>query len=289
MKYLITLKPLEPFMFGGDQTFGTLGDKEAGSYLVKSQQFPQQTALLGMLRKELMTQAGLLTRKRKGEWVDKHKKVDAGNLVGYEKVNMKKREKQNLGAINSLSPVFLMQKGKRYIQKVDIDSFSYVHGKLEGYSSKSDIYDNFVSLDGAKKLSSANIFKSIEQTGNKKGGKDNSLFKKTSYIFKDGFHFACYVDIDYDLEDSIVTLGADQSAFMMSVIKDDSSLSYVDTNGYLTLLSDAYITVDIKSHATFAITSEISHRNLKNKKTALKSHNTLFEKSETLYLYEKGS
>jgi len=73
MKYLVTLKPLEPFLFGGNQTFGRLGDKEAGNYLVTSRQFPQQTALLGMLRKELMTQAGLLTRKRRGEWVDKHK------------------------------------------------------------------------------------------------------------------------------------------------------------------------------------------------------------------------
>jgi len=107
MRYLVTLKPLEPFMFGGDQTFGALGDKETGSYLVKSRHFPQQTALLGMVKRELMTQAGVLTRKRRGEWVDKNRKVDAINLVGYQKFDMLADEEQDLGAIDRLSPLFL--------------------------------------------------------------------------------------------------------------------------------------------------------------------------------------
>ncbi len=290
MKCLVTLKPLEPFMFGGDQTFGTLGDKEAGSYLVHSRLFPQQTALLGMLKKEMMTQAGLLTRKRRGEWVDKQQKKNAVQLVGEEKFSMLKQEVQNFGAIKNISPIFLKQKEKRYIKKVDIDSYPYVDGKLEGYDSKKDIYDNFISLDGAEKLSSEKIFKAVEQTGNKKGGEENSLFKKTSYMLVNDFVFAFYVDVDFALESSMVTLGADRSAFSMHVETTEEKLQYVDKKGYLTLLSDAYITVDIRdSNATFAITSEISHRNLKNKKTATKKYDTVFEKSETLYLYEKGS
>jgi CRISPR-associated protein Cmr3 len=287
MRYLVTLKPLEPFLFGGDQTFGALGDKEAGSYLVTSRQFPQQTALLGMLRKELMTQAGLLTRKRRGEWVDKEKKVDAINLVGYEKFNMREKALQDFGVIEQLSPVFLMQKQERFVKKVDIDTFAYVDGKLENYDPKKDIYDNFVSVDGIKNISSEAIFKAVEQTGNKKGGEKNSLFKKTSYLLKDGFRFAFYVELDTTLKSSIVSLGADRSAFRMEVKEDNSTLDYVDKKGYLTLLSDALITVDIKNNCDFAITSELSHRNLKSKKSALQKHT--FEKSETLYLYEKGS
>ena len=287
MRYLVTLKPLEPFLFGGDQTFGTLGDKEAGSYLVTSRQFPQQTALLGMLRKELMTQAGLLTRKRRGEWVDKEKKVDAINLVGYEKFSMREKVLQDFGVIEQLSPVFLMQKQERFVKKVDIDSFPYVDGKLENYDPKKDIYDNFVSVDGVKNISSEAIFKAVEQTGNKKGGEENSLFKKTSYLLKDGFTFAFYVELDRTLKSSMVTLGADRSAFKMEVKEDNSTLDYVDKKGYLTLLSDALITVDIKNSCDFAITSELSHRNLKSKKSALQKNT--FEKSETVYLYEKGS
>lgn len=289
MKYLITLKPLEPFMFGGDQTFGTLGDKEEGSYLVKSRQFPQQTALLGMLKKELMTQAGLLTRKRKGEWVDKQKKGQATALVGAEKFDMLSEELQSFGVIANISPIFLMQKSHRYIKKANIDAFPYADGLVKGYSPKDDITDNFISIDTEKKYKSKDIFKSVEQVGNKKRGEDNSLFKKTSCMLSDGFTFAFYAEVDFDLKDALVTLGADRSSFMMHVEKDEGALDYSDPKGHLTLLSDAYLTVDVKNNCNFAIVSELSHRNLKNKKTALKNHKTVFEKSETLYLYEKGS
>jgi CRISPR-associated protein Cmr3 len=274
-------------MFGGDQTFGALGDKEAGSYLVKSRHFPQQTALLGMVKRELMTQSGLLTRKRKGEWVDKNRKVDAINLVGHEKFNMLANEEQDLGVINSLSPLFLVQNERHYIKKVDSDSFPYVDGKLDGYKPKKDIYDNFVALDGSEKRSSDDFFKAVEQTGNKKGGEENSLFKKTSYLLKNGAMFAFYLDVDVELKDSLVSLGADGSKFKMQVTLSDESLNYQDQNGYLTLLGDSYIGLSIKEHCTFAISSEISHRNLNNKKHVSQANS--FSKSETLYLYEKGS
>ena len=289
MKYLVTLKPLEPFMFGGDQTFGTLGDKEAGSYFIKSRPFPQQTALLGMLKKEMMTQAGLLTRKRRGEWVDKQKKAQALKLVGNEKFNMLEEKKQDFGAIKSLSPLFLLSKGKRYIKKVDIDTYPYEEGVLQGFNAKIDIYDNFVSLDENKSLQMETVFRTVEQTGNKKGGEENSLFRKVSYVLNDGFAFAFYVEVEVELNDALVTLGADRSSFMMHVQKDDATLNYLDKQGHMTLLSDAYISVNIKENCVFAITSELSHRNLKGKKTATQKYKTVFGKSETLYLYEKGS
>ena len=140
MRYLITLTPLEPFLFGGDTTFGKHGDKEKGSYIVKSMLFPQQSAVLGMLRKEMMNQAGYLTRKRKGEWVDKGEaKEDAQKLVGVEKFDITKSTKQDFKSIKNISPIFLQKKGKRYIKKVDIDSFTYKDGVLEGYDPKCDI------------------------------------------------------------------------------------------------------------------------------------------------------
>jgi hypothetical protein len=157
---------------------------------------------------------------------------------------------------------------------------------LENYNPKDDIYDNFISLDNNIK-SSGDIFKEIEQTGNKKGGQENSLFKKTSYLLKDNFKFSFYLDIDYELSNSIVTLGADQSKFKLEVTKSSDSLEYNDKNGYLTLLSDAYITVPLKDNCDFAITSEISYQSLQNKKHSTK-HNK-FQKSTKLYLYEKGS
>ena len=287
MKYLITLNPLEPFLFGGDNTFGKKGDKEGGTYLVKSREFPQQSAILGMLKKEIMIQAGVLTKKVRGEWVDKNKKQQAKELVGVEKFDITSHHEQNFGVIESLSPIFLLKENKAYIKKVDSDSYPYENGLLKDYKSKIDIYDNFISLDAKEKLKSSDIFEAVFQTGNKTGGEENSLFKKTTYLLKDKFVFAFYAELDFELQNSIITLGADRSSFKMSIQKNDKKLDYHDKNGYLTLLSDAYITLDITKNCEFAITSEISFQSLQNIKHVTK-HNE-FKKSKKVFLYQKGS
>lgn len=109
MKYKITLKPLQPFLFGGDNTYGKIGDKENGTYITKSRLFPQQSAILGMLKKEIMTQQGLLTKKIKGEWVDKNKTTTAHEFVGLEKFNIFQNTPQNFGKIKKLVQ-FLLNK-----------------------------------------------------------------------------------------------------------------------------------------------------------------------------------
>jgi len=295
MRYLVTLTPLEPYLFGGENTYGKLGDEIHGTYLVKSRQFPQQSAILGMLKKEIMTQNSMLTRKVRGEWVDMQNKNKASSLVGIEKFDIFSNTLQDFGAIKTISPVFLIQDFKRYIKKVDSDSFPFKNGVLtNGYSSKKEqeLYDNFISLDEDKKLSSNDIFEKVVKIGNKIGGEDNSLFKKTSYKLKDNFKFAFYLECDYKLVDSIVTLGADRSSFRLEPKEDNCTFDYMDGNGYLTLLSDSYITVSLEGNCDFAITSEISYQNLTNKKGVQKGKFTTknsFTKSDKVYLYEKGS
>lgn len=287
MKYLVTLSPLEPFLFGGDNTFGKLGDEINGTYLVKSRQFPQQSAILGMLKKEIMTQNNLLTRQLKGEWVEPKNKQKAENLVGFEKFDIFSKSIQNFGKIKNISPMFFIKNDEIFIKKVDIDSFDFEDGVLKGYKTKIDIYDNFINIATNEKLTSDKIFKPIEKTANKKGGEENSLFKKTSYLLNDNFKFAFYLDCDCDLKNSIITLGADRSSFKMEVKEDNSTLNYEDKKAYLTLISDAYITLSLKDNCDFAISSEISYQNLQNQKHAFK-HNE-FKKSDKVYLYEKGS
>lgn len=287
MRYLVTLSPLEPFLFGGDNTFGKLGDEINGTYLVKSRQFPQQSAILGMLKKEIMTQNNLLTRQLKGEWVEPKNKQKAENLVGVEKFDIFSKSIQNFGKIKNISPMFFIKNDEIFIKKVDIDSFDFEDGVLKGYKTKIDIYDNFINIATNEKLTSDKIFKPIEKTANKKGGEENSLFKKTSYLLNDNFKFAFYLDCDCDLKNSIITLGADRSSFKMEVKEDNSTLNYEDKKAYLTLISDAYITLSLKDNCDFAISSEISYQNLQNQKHAFK-HNE-FKKSDKVYLYEKGS
>jgi len=285
MRYLITLTPLEPFFFGGDITFGKWGDEQNSSYLVKSRHFPQQTALLGMLRKQMLIQKGFLTTKRKGEWIDESFKKEAKEFIGSTKFEF--NTPQEFGVLNSISSIFLMQDGKRFIKKVDIDSCNYVDGLLKDYNPKEDIYDNFISIDSSKKLKTKDIFKPIEQVGNSKFDSESSLYKKTSYSLKHNFKFAFYIDSEYELEDAFVMLGGEKSTFKMEVMQKDEKLEYQDKKGYLTLLSDAYIDIAIKENSKFAITSEISFNYLQNEFNGKKRG---FKKSPvTRYLYEKGS
>ena len=287
MRYLIKLKPLTPFLFGGDTTFGKLGDKDEGTYLVKSRYFPQQTAILGMIRREIMIQTSLLKRKIRGEWVDNYDKKRAKELVGFEKFDITQSKKQDFGVLKEIGAIFLMNKDNSYIKKVAVDGLKYSDGILEGYNPKEDIYDNFISLETEETLSRKDIFLEIEQTGNKKGGEENSLFKKTSLLLKDEFVFAFYMESSYKLSNSIIKLGADGSSFAMEVIETEKRLEYKDSGGYLTLLSDAYIDISLKESCDFAITNEISFENLQNKKHS--SRHNRFQKSQKLYLYEKGS
>jgi len=295
MRYLIRLKPLEAYLFGGDITFGKLlteNEKKEGSdegtYLVHSRLFPQQSALLGMIRKEFMIQYGLLTRKKRGEWVDKKEK--AIKLVGDQKFDIFATNPQDFGTIKSLSPIFVIKNKKRYIKQVDIDSYEYHDGLLKGYNPKENIYDNFVSLDSNEKLKTKDIFLPITQIGNKKGGDKNSLYKKTSYKLQDGFEFGFYLECDDQLKESIVKLGADDSKFKLTVEEVKEETLSREKKNYITLLSDAYIKDLDEKDCDFAITSEISFRSLKNKKHVnKKKYNNPFEKSKKTYLYEKGS
>lgn len=95
-KYLITLKPLTPFFFGGENTFG----EGKINYFARSNYLPQQTTILGMLRHELLIQNDLIgTDPKTNDWK---------SLIGensFQKIN--NQFVNDFGAIKNISPVFL--------------------------------------------------------------------------------------------------------------------------------------------------------------------------------------
>lgn len=294
MRYKITLKPLQPFLFGGDNTYGKIGDKENGTYKTNSRYFPQQSAILGMIKKEIMAQAGVLTRKVRGEWVDANKKNKANDLVGSEKFDITKKELQNFGAIQNISPIFLQKEKQIIIKVANLKKFPLKKAQenclLKDFTAKDDMFDNYESLDGQNSYASEDIFVPIEQTLNQKQAIENSLYKKTSYLLKDGFGFGFFLECDYELKNSIITLGADRSSFALKVEKSKETLEY--KSEYIVLLSDSLITLPLQENCNFAITSEISYQNIINKKGVQKDKSTSlnsFTKSKKVYLYEKGS
>lgn len=103
MKYLVLLKPLGPYFFGTDKTFNE-------SYIARSALFPQQTQLLGMVRRVLLDRFKLLALAGNGSgWAPKDAaaKEKAIALIGNV-WETGVQSMMDLGRIQSISPVFIV-------------------------------------------------------------------------------------------------------------------------------------------------------------------------------------
>jgi len=290
---LITLKPLTPYFFGYRETFGKKGE----NYFVRSALYPQQSAILGMLRKEILIQANLLKRYIKDEWVSKEDREKAIELVGEGKFNFidieveaKERVRKkiefkreiNLGKIKQIYPVILKRKDEFFFEAPDVkeikDDF-YIE-----YDYKKGVFNKVFGNKGNVK-EKRDIFLEVEMAGNSKRDEEDSYFKKLAYKLNDNFEFCVFADIDFDLKDSIVKLGADNSIFKMKIEDVDFSLDDIEiklpikTNHTLSLVvGDTYLD---ELDCDFGIVDEIEFRTIKQKRK--------FYKTQQIYLYKKGS
>ncbi|WP_251862252.1 type III-B CRISPR module-associated Cmr3 family protein [Clostridium sp. Marseille-Q2269] len=108
-RYLVKLKPADSFFFGGEKGFGfNDGKGSLENNIVKSREFPQQTSILGMIRKELLVLHGYL--KEKWDYYD-HEKKKNHKLVGKESFSIA-GENQDFGIVNGISPVFIIEETK---------------------------------------------------------------------------------------------------------------------------------------------------------------------------------
>ncbi len=238
MRYQILLKPLQPFFFGGEHGFAK--DEGYDRYYSKSESFPQQTHLLGMLRKTVMFNESMLKAYPKGDFVPKVSRGRAKTIVG-ERFNLGKDI--DLGKIVSISPLFLDDGERLYMQApLDIglelrkrEGRSCYNGKegtpyilyqnsCKPFTAKSYLYDGFLSHDG-KLVKKEKFFVKCIQDGNKKhysgGTNDEAYYKRQAYIFgpKD-LKFSFFVelgDMIKPIPKTIVTLGADKSKFTLSM------------------------------------------------------------------------
>ena len=115
-KYLVKLTPLDYFFFGGENTFGGR-DGSQSNYLVRSQYYPQQTALLGLVRHQLLLQNGLLVN----DQITNHQ--EAALLIGERSFYHSEGANPSFGAIRSLT-------GLMYARR---DDFYFPAGRTYGY------------------------------------------------------------------------------------------------------------------------------------------------------------
>jgi len=276
--FLITFKPVVSFFFGGEQTFGE-GDE--ANYFAKSNPFPQQTTILGTLRKEVLIQEGVY-KENFNKYTYNDVKIMNG-LIGNQSFRI--GELENFGVIKSLSPVFLIQNNDSfYISAPKDRNLTYCResGKsflnnekdtipfFTNYNPKKGCDSGFIS-DTKKYKSFDAIFKEnikIGITKERDGDDKESFFKQSYYNLQRDFSFGVIVEIDFELESNTIYMGANNSSFFMKVKKFDGTLnnqfSDLHEDNKIILLSDAYVENTIYDYCDFTLTDTITFRNIRS-------------------------
>ncbi len=308
MKYEIRLIPMGPFFFGGEHTFGA--DEERGEksrYHAKSNRFPAQSALIGMLRHTLLASNDLLTAHKRGTWVDKRVRDRAVEIAGNS--GFRYDRPVDLGAIESLSPLFIERNGVLYtsapvdfglepIEDKGVVRYDHNRAKtivFEGYDAKEGLEDRLLGSDGKPKTYE-DLFTPVSSVGIKKSRtgqtEEEGFFLKESYEAKEGSHFLFYLETDGDLlpEKTLVALGADRSPFMLESKKIEETPEnifddYIPANGMdrIVTLSETLLSPEAAQHCTMILGRRIRQRQIADSRPGK------FEKTPPFFRYERGA
>lgn len=309
-KYLARLTPVGKYYFGSENTFNA-EDKASGlpgtNYLVRSRQYPQQTTLLGMMRYALLQQYGLLG-KPKTDWFEV---IGPNSFRGIERDDDNKLT-QTWGLIESISPLFIMHNGYKYLPA----GLTTQYYTKEGYSRHTEIKltaterANTLNNYGADKfylfdeydvkqytktiwkaagagtlLNPDDIFTENFQVGitkSRAGNSDNDAFyKEYFYQLNGGYSFGFYVNTNQPLqnfdEPFIIQSGGDQSLFQLRLTPADDDIFFATApvgKGKFTLLSDAWChSGDILPLCYACITQNVDFRYLKTSTATQRYHN----------------
>ena len=140
---MVTLKPVGSYFFGGEVT---LGDGTTQNYFVKSNLLPQASALLGLMRYEVLRENNLLSYNPKDNNIVNKVK----DLIGENGFSLKQTDANTkaMGIIKSISPVFLYRPDKDCyytIERVDRKAKMTSKPKKEDFqtlSAEREVMDN---------------------------------------------------------------------------------------------------------------------------------------------------
>lgn len=335
--YEIRLKPIGSFYFGGEESFSSSilesvinkNDesvkkyyKKRQGYFAKSEMFPQQTQLLGMIRKEILRLNNKLLYYKRYTSVPKDWKDKATKIVGSKWYSNKE---EKMGTIALLSPLYLhhatyglcVPAPMDYELMLETTGVAYINGipkkavafkKCNGkyFDAKDYLYSKYHSLTG-EYVDMNDIFKPQIRTHTQKlhykEGNEEQLFKVQRYTLDEDYHFVFYLTLNNDsylLDDTktAVTLGGEESHFIMSVNKTDA---IPDIDAYyhklrsketrVVLLSDAYISSCDAKNTVFNDCKVVlsQKRVLRTLQSMRKDKQFHFKKSTKTILLAKGT
>ena len=288
--YFIKLTPLQLYFFGGEQ--GIVAD-----YYLKGNPLPQQTALLGMIRYQILVQNNLLENNVIIETEDEERKP--ANWIGEQ--SFSHEEARTFGKIKSLSQCFLVIDGNKYLpyypnyfDKIEKQNNNFF---LPDYKAK-DYYPLRWKNIANDEDFITDFCEEIERVGvdkNYYGQTDErSFYKQVWFKMKKGFSFGFYLKKEEDavLEDAIVCLGKENAVFQMEV--DDIGVSTPphtkdENHNALYLTSDAFVTGNFLEDCDFAVFETVPFRCLANKTAKKHKHYEPNKSKHRIQLLKRGS
>ena len=279
MKYLVRLKPLKPYFFGSENSFSKDDIRDESRYFAKSLLFPQQTTIIGMLRKELLRATNCLSIHKKGEWVDKEQYHKAVEYTGKGDVFA-----GNLGIINSISEVFLLNEDE-FIFKAENDrelnpKKTDIKVSLNGFirdfidfGINPKNYENNLYISNKNSYKFDDIFKRYTSVGIQKNKDQEAFYQKEAYFLKDNFEFGFILELSKEIKniDTILELGGDGSLFSVEFC-DYKEIEYpfeIKELDRIVILSDTILPKDIMEDCEYIFGDSYLIRSVKrgSKKT----------------------
>ncbi len=299
-KYKVSLTPVGSYFFGGETTFGN-GTNQ--NYLVRSRLMPQVSAVLGVLRYEILRRKGLLET---GGADDGGKKKQWSSLIGgsFDIEN----PSPSYGIISGLSPVFVERKtdgvlftpcpldngyevrfdegrisysgSGRHPQPVIVKSAPAENGKSpEPFSFKGfDNYQKWIGTNGSI-LKESDIFHADDSVGITKndGARKKAYFEQTQIRLDNDFRFSFILTTSEafpsDGRSVLVYMGGNRSVFRleMEAVSDAPDSGPVELfrrklhrEGRLLVLGEAFVPASVRDKLGFIWGESVVNRYVAN-------------------------
>ncbi|GAB6279305.1 MAG: hypothetical protein STSR0006_13110 [Lentimicrobium sp.] len=290
--YFVTLTPYQLYFFGREQ-------EEVADYYLKGNPLPQQTALLGMVRYQILKQNDLL----------KNNKVkdanEAKDWIGEKSFQYTDKD-MDFGKIKSLSSCYIVKTDSNDLKKYLPTYPEFFHDLrkignnyfLPCYDPKKDYALRWRNINkNQDDILEDNFYEEVERVGINKNyeGKteEDSFYKQVWFKMKKGYAFGFYLtlsDESVTFHDADVNLGKENAVFRMNVMEDTlPEESHNNEDNAVVLTCDAFIKPSILDECLFAACDNVPFRNLCNNTDPSHNHYGLHKNNKRIQLIKRGS
>ena len=274
---------------GGEKWVKDKDGMNQADYYVESQDYPQQTALLGLIRYYLLLQNPQVFNGKK--ITDRDKAAELIGDSGFSFQTDRAAVASGYGLIRSLSPLYFTHQDDPYWfapldvqleldEKMHMSSFQ--DGERKDFNCKDHQGLIQTHLFSCNRIVSADeVFRSVEQVGNEKvsDGRDRTgkFYRQTFKRLAPKWSFA--IDVTFDKQSEWVVdsgqpvflpFGGEKSIFRLEVKEltheyEPELKDYTRSVPYLRCLSDCFIDFSEIGQTAFSVTDFVSFRNILSK------------------------